>query len=238
MATLSVEKNGVPVTTVEQWKKEFIALKKKNDIQWKDGHSAKELAVRVLDGRFEKSLRSVLSANNSIVFGKAEFEKETKFDNFSSSRAHDLSFIGKIEDKKIAFSIEAKCDEDFYQTLNKAMTGNPEKSNKPARVDNLCLKLFGKKYDDSLGGIFYQLLYSVYGTVKYAVENNASEADFVVYQINSEPAKEKNACKKHLKAVNEFLQAVNPNLQMQSNSKVFLGTFDNIATYVVFIETE
>lgn len=227
--------NGQKVSTLSDWEKFFI--KKDSEGHWKNNHSAKEFANKVLNGEFEKDVSNIKELAD-IRFESGEIEKLTKIDSFGGNqRNHDLACIAQLNDEKITVCVEAKAAEDFDKTLAKSLEIPYEPTNKPKRINNLCRTFFGKDYDDSLSHIYYQILTGLYGTVKYAEEIKAEKCVFVVYQINTKEAKSKNSAKLHLDQLNDFLKASGNPLLEKSNSLVELKDYENIKTYIAFIET-
>ncbi len=226
--------DGHKVSTLSDWEKFFI--KKDTEEHWKDNHSAKEFANKVLNGEFEKDVSKIKELAD-IQFVSGEIEKLTRIDSFDGNqRNHDLACIAQLVDEKIALCVEAKAAEDFDKTLVKCLEIPYVPTNKPKRVNNLCRTFFGKDYDVSLSHIYYQILTGLYGTIKYAKEIGVEKCVFIVYQINTKEAKSKNSAKLHLDQLNDFLKASENPLLEKSNSLVKLKNYENIKTYIAFIE--
>ena len=61
--------------------------------------------------------------------------------------------------EKVIIGIESKVDEPFSDSLEKIYSKHLKKdSNKNNRIDELCIALFGQKYNSDFSHIKYQLL--------------------------------------------------------------------------------
>ena len=58
-------------------------------VQWKDDHSAKEFARKVVDGSFEQDMKELFGKN--LVIDEVYPEVETYFDAYGEARHHDLA---------------------------------------------------------------------------------------------------------------------------------------------------
>lgn len=142
------------------------------------------------------------------AFEKAEFEHETKFDNYGQGRMHDLALFGKtIGGKSVFVGVESKVNEEFdsRDVQSAYISGllrrvNGDNSNLPARVEDLIKRNNFKQKTKSARftredlGLKYQLLYSTVGTA-------AEEADICILlvlvfrtSIYNEEAGAKNYC--------------------------------------------
>ena len=199
--------------------------------QWKEGFSAYEFAKAVLNDGFEDELRKILGA---ISLKNASFypERLTYFDDISSGpRHHDLACVCSLGKEKVAICFEAKVKESLDAKLSKAIIDNSKsgKSQKPKRVRDLCQNLFGKKYDsETMSDIYYQMLSGAMGTLAFAYEQNVTKAFFVIYQLVPEKEKEKfkNTISKHKKAINGFVQMIDPAYDINKSSVIKLNQYE------------
>lgn len=198
--------------------------------QWKEGFSAYEFAKAVLDESFEAELSKSLG---TISLKNASFypERLTYFDDISSGpRHHDLACVCFLGKEKVAICFEAKVKESLDAKLSKAIVDNSKsgKSQKPKRVRDLCQKLFGKKYDPkTMSDIYYQMLSGAMGTLAFAYEQDVSKAFFVIYQLVPEKEKDKfkNTISKHKKAINGFVQMIDPTYDINKSPLIKLESY-------------
>lgn len=182
MRKLKIIKNSKVVKTVEDWF--LLAPPEKKEEQWKDDHSAKELAKYFLNYKdfippeIDEYLNEIGIISNSFI---AEPECETSLTEFGfgkkGSRKHDV-FLFEENKKEVVIGIEAKATED----LDKFVTdkgSKPLTSNQIKRYYGLCEKLLGKNFEDC-SKIRYQLLSATGGTLIEAKKRKLNKAVFLI----------------------------------------------------------
>ena len=190
---------GEKIRSVGDWLR--LAPPKKKEKHWKPGRSAFELAqawVRTKCAEVPEAITRILKGHPctaSLALCEAIPEKRTRLDKFRGERRnHDLVAWGCTKDAvKILVGIEAKADESFGPLVSKVeRTGRMKPgSNLCARVDLLCQALFGRKCQDGLRTLRYQLLTGLAGTVIEAGDKEASLAVFLVHEFATSLTTEK-----------------------------------------------
>lgn len=131
------------------------------------------------------SYHPVFGGDVLLQWGVAEHT--TAFDaNPRGPRHHDLLVGGSCPRGRVVIGVEGKADEPLDSTLSdkrmKALADNP-RSGQPARIDALCQAFFGATplEEPALGGLRYQLLSALAGTL---VEANRDSATFAVVLVH------------------------------------------------------
>ncbi|MCQ2598579.1 MAG: hypothetical protein MJ181_12125 [Treponema sp.] len=220
---------NLTIKNENDWFKAFPPAGKEK--QWADNYSAKEFARAVTDKNFEKEIKENLGFDDSFKIVEAYPERCTQFDeDHHGPRHHDLACVAEVNCKKIALGFEAKVNESLDGQLLKFDSFS---DGKKERVNKLCKIFFGKEYDESLSGIYYQMLSGIAGTVAFAAEKECSDCFFIIYQLL--PSKgnkvEKNTIDEHKKAITGFAkmyskEAVNVPEELKCNDKIDLGRIE------------
>lgn len=168
--------------------------------KFKDNKSAKE-AAKAWVGRAGKpkpptelvSLLNSRGETGKMRFGLTVPEARLRFDRYrGNTRNSDLAIFGKASGGDSFIAIEAKAHEPFGQTIEKALqskTALKDGSNLPKRINTLSRLFFGrpaergKRVDNEIGQIQYQLLHGLAGTLFEAKEQGADQAIFVVHEF-------------------------------------------------------
>jgi hypothetical protein len=119
---MRIEKDRRIIRSIDDWRE--YAPPKRPDVQWKEGRSAYELAQAwcgsgkpamppelgdLLDSRSETADMAV-----ECVFP----EYRIQFDERAGEpRNADLAFLGRVGDRSVAVTVEAKADEPFGSTV-------------------------------------------------------------------------------------------------------------------------
>lgn len=165
---------------------------------WVHGKSAASIGEFVFD---HNGITSITEIVNKILmkitigdtikgFNKAEFEHETRFDNYGQGRMHDLALFGNTTDgKKVFVGIESKVNEEFdSRNIQSAYISgllrraNGNNSNLPERVESLIKRNHFRQKTKSASltkedlNLKYQLLYSTVGTA-------AEDADICILLV-------------------------------------------------------
>ncbi len=178
---LEVTRNTMEIFYKKENIKTIEDLKKLTP-RWEYGKSAASIGEFIFEHNgiqhITKIANEILSEINKgvsiSIFEKAEFEHETRFDNFGQGRIHDLALYGETtNNKRIFIGIEAKVNEQFdsrdiqhayLSGLLRRVNGN--NSNLPDRVENLIMRNNFRQKTKSAGftkeqlSLKYQLLYS------------------------------------------------------------------------------
>ena len=173
---IKISKNNNIITTVEEWYQ--FAPPKAKEKHWKDGRSAKSLALFMTDKNQVKKLEDILVEleydTNGVI--SCTPEANTVLPCKGNGRNHDLLMIGE----DFVVGIEAKVSEPFGEEISTELIEASD--NKKNRIDTLANKLFGCKINEVKDGLGlrYQLLTGVYGTLLEAENNKKSKALFLV----------------------------------------------------------
>ena len=168
-------RSGRRIYSFEQWRR--FAPPVRGDAQWKDYRSAKELARAWFSGvepevPDELALLFRSSAlTTGVVIRTLIAERETPLDARGPGRKHDLFGFGTNGDRKVVIGIEGKADESFGPAigdyLDETAVGNKERealgrrqSSVPQRIGELSNLVFGRRVDDEVRALRYQLLHA------------------------------------------------------------------------------
>jgi hypothetical protein len=224
------------IKNIDEWFKKAGPLR--GIEQWKDAHSAKEFAKKVLDNTFIHDIMSnilnKISINQNILFSIPEFE--TSIDNYGEPRHHDLVLFSENDIEKIGICFEAKVNEDFDEIISKKwIKGTKNGSKYHERINNMSQIIFGKIYDDELMGfVKYQLMTGTMGTIKFAEENKLSKCVFCIYQMEKS---NDEIIKEHEKDLKIFFELLGLNTEIQNNSLFGpLKLTNNIELYISYLK--
>lgn len=170
---LEISKTNI-ITTSEQWMQ--FAPPKDKEKHWKDGRSAKSLAMFMTDTFQVKKLENVLNelGYNSKGIVSCTPEANTVLPGRGNGRNHDLLMIGK----DFVVGIEAKVSEPFGKSISNELIDASE--NKRYRINALAKELFGCEINADNEILKYQLLTGIVGTLREANNNAKSKALFLV----------------------------------------------------------
>lgn len=170
---LEISKTNI-ITTPEQWMQ--FAPPKDKEKHWKDGRSAKSLAMFMTDTIQVKKLENVLNelGYNSKGIVSCTPEANTVLPGRGNGRNHDLLMIGK----DFVVGIEAKVSEPFGKSISNELIDASE--NKRYRINALAKELFGCEINADNEVLKYQLLTGIVGTLREANNNAKSKALFLV----------------------------------------------------------
>lgn len=199
---MRIEKDGHIIRSIEDWGK--YAGPKRRD-QWKEGRSACELA-RSWCGSGEPAtppeLRELLDSRPEtagITVDCVSPEHPIRFDKRAGEpRNADLAFVGRVGDRSVAVTVEAKADEPFGATVAETVCDALERrvenprSRGVERVTDLVSALLPPhtKGLPHVDGLYYQLLTATAGTLAYAIEKSASLAVLVIHEFITDKTKD------------------------------------------------
>jgi hypothetical protein len=203
---------GGSIRSVRDWFRE--APPKLREKQWKDGRSAKELALAWFQPAIPSDLVEFLNSHGptrGLRLEKAMAEHVTRLDTYRGEhRNHDLVLIGDVRRTRTVIGIEAKADESFGDTLadyvRKALARPTKTRTKaPERLELLGEGLFGrqdiaKKRPD----LMYQLLSGTAGTLIEAKKQTARQVIFLVHEFKKGKPTPKMA--QNRKSLNRFVR--------------------------------
>jgi len=186
------------VKSVESWFDEWQPQRGLK--QWQNGKSAKELAKAwfrsgdhaVVPPGFQSLLESH-PVTRELVIESILGESKIPLDA-GRPRHSDLVIKGNAAGVPVLIHVEAKADEVFAKTCEKAWETalrKEPKSTLPDRMSRLCHLLFGTKDFEqclenmpvSLRQLRYQLLYGVAATILDAARQRISTAVFIVHEL-------------------------------------------------------
>src|SRR4051794_18880309 len=160
---------------------------------WAVGRSALELAHDWLEGDAAVRATALLAsrpelASLTLLDGIAE--KLTRFDDIRGGpRHHDLLIHASTPSGAVVVGVEGKADESFDLTLRdyvaNALRRRPDTTRAPERLDRLTTTFFGTTLDEepALGGLRYQLLSALAGTLADAKLEDAGHAVLLVHEF-------------------------------------------------------
>lgn len=184
----------VEIDSVDSW---FLhAPPEKGRDQWKDGYSAKEQAkawtragTPAVPEEWWAAV-SELAGSTDEIHGRPEHQ--TKLDDYSRKRQHDLFACLRYRGTMTAaVGVEAKACEGFDGLVGDRASAKAP-SNKRARCNLLAQALFGRAVfdkttgevlDPTLAGHGYQLWTAAVGTIIEAQARGLDEAILVVHQF-------------------------------------------------------
>ena len=203
---IKISKNNNIITTVEEWYQ--FAPPKAKEKHWKDGRSAKSLALFMTDKNQVKKLEDILVelkyGTNGVI--SCTPEANTVLPCKGNGRNHDLLMIGE----DFVVGIEAKVSEPFGEEISTELIEASD--NKKNRIDTLANKLFGCKINEVKDGLElrYQLLTGVYGTLLEAENNKKSKALFlVVVFTDGLTSEDENAVNRNNDDFKNFCKCIN-----------------------------
>ncbi len=190
--TLKLENpNGEPIHSFADW----LPLAHPPDAvgEWKDFHSAKELArayfrrdslsvpeemAGLLDSREETRGFQI----DATVAGKSVVAAA----HWAKKRYSDLLLYGRRGQEKIVILVEAATDQPFGDTIEDAlMHGATPDNPRPALIYDLSRAIFGRPIEAELRRLRYQLLHGLAAAIMEAETQHAAFAVFVVHEFLS-----------------------------------------------------
>lgn len=181
---------GVAVYSVEEWSR--ACPPKGGEKHWKDGYSAKESAkawFREGHVTLPRELASLLESHRDFVgfrLGTVSPEVCTKLDDYRQGRNADAVVTGTSKGRRTLIAIEAKAAENFGEEIEARLRSALSGTNVHDRINGLAEAVFGRPVltiDPALGGLRYQLLHALAGTVIEATERGAEQAVFAVHHF-------------------------------------------------------
>lgn len=200
---IRLTKNGRLITRLDDWKE--LGGPKSED-QWRAGRSAQELAKAwCVNGAPEipLDLRALFDshpATRGFQFESGSPEHRIAFDEHGGEpRNADMAFVGTAAGSRVAVTIEAKADEPFggtvLETLGQALERviANENSRGVRRVEDLVRWIVPprRKGLPGVGGLRYQLLTAVAGTIAYAETERVDLAVLVVHEFVTDATADK-----------------------------------------------
>jgi hypothetical protein len=160
--------------------------------EWKDFHSAKELARAYFRTGFPSVPEEMAALLNSrpetqgfqidtAVAGKSIIADT----HWAKKRYSDLLLYGQRGQEKIVIAVEAVADQPFGDSINDALMHNTPDNPRPALIYELSRALFGRPIDAELSRLRYQLLHGLAAAVIEAGNQRATFAVFVVHEFLS-----------------------------------------------------
>lgn len=205
---LYLKKGDNDIKSLDDWKE--FASPKKEDIQWKDGRSAKELAKYMtepkvhLPNEIEEILLELGCEQESGFTG--EPEKVTRLTGKGEGRNHDLLLV---QDNKWVVGIEAKADEPLGNLVSKELSKDIS-DNKRNRIESLYNDVYGC-YTCGVD-VRYQLLTATVGTLIEAKNLNASNAVLIIITFKKEGDYNPNKVQANIKDINDFVSSLGKTL--------------------------
>jgi hypothetical protein len=187
------------IASVGDWLREWppqMGLK-----QWQNGKSAKELAK----AWFKTSGQPVIPAGLECLLQSSPLTRELTIEavigevkvplDHGRPRHADLVAVGNVSGMPVLLHVEAKADETFGATCEKAWEKAIRKegfrSNLPDRMSRLCSLLFGttdfkrrfENMPEEYRHLRYQLLYATAATILDAARRGIRTAVFIVHEL-------------------------------------------------------
>lgn len=234
------------ITSLDTWEEAFIAAD--DSIHWKVGRSAyclakyfcKQEGVSKGEERLIKFIQASLRTESEVKLLDGRIEYESKFDNYAGKgRVHDLAVWGEVEGQRFFAGIEAKVDESFnktvleaYDAAEKALKENP-RSNAVSRIDHLVERFFPGKSMEEIGGLRYQLIYYLAGSIAEA--NIDTGTVFMPVMVFHTPLFNSEMGDRNRSDYLEFIHAVGFH---ERGCGVFYLDIDGIDVYSSYIEID
>ena len=164
-------------------------------VEWKDFHSAKELArayFRTGSPSVPEEMAALLNSRpetqgfqiDAAVAGKS-IVADT---HWAKKRYSDLLLYGQRGQERIVIAVEAVADQPFGDTIDDVlMHGATPDNPRPALIYDLSRAVFGRPIDAELRRLRYQLLHGLAATIIEAGNQHATFAVFVVHEFLSLP---------------------------------------------------
>jgi hypothetical protein len=162
-------------------------------VEWKDFHSAKELArayFRTGSPSVPEEMAALLDSLSetqgfqidAAVAGKSIVAAA----HWSKKRHSDLLLYGQRGQERIVIVIEAVADQPFGDTIDDAlMHGAAPDNPRPALIYDLSRAIFGRPIGAELRRLRYQLLHGLAATIIEAGNQRAAFAVFVMHEFLS-----------------------------------------------------
>jgi hypothetical protein len=211
---LIVNRHHRPIQSVDEWGEHAGPASPQ---QWKDGRSAKELAMAWISGEAPAALIGLLNMRPdtaNLAIEEAVAEAQVGFDSYpGGKRNHDLLIRGRTARGPIVIGLEGKADETFGETVESYASKSAikretqEPTNAPERLKGLLEDIAGSSLtkNPALGGLRYQLFSAVAGTLAAAA--NDEMAAFIVHEFATHlTTPEKRAANKQ--ALADFVKAI------------------------------
>ena len=164
-----------------------------SEVEWKDFHSAKELArayFRTDSPSVPEEISALLNSRpetqgfqiHAAVAGKSIIA-DTRW---ARKRYSDLLLYGQRGQETIVIAVEAVADQPFGDTINDVLIHGATPDNpRPALIYDLSCAVFGRPIDANLCRLRYQLLHGLAATIIEAGNQRAAFAVFVVHEFVS-----------------------------------------------------
>ena len=188
--------SGQQICSVED--RFHVAPPKMGSKHWKDGRSAKELAkafcARGVPSVPAELLDLLASCDQlgDVQLTQAWPEHKIELDSYwGETRNADLAAVGTGKAGVVAVNIEAKADEPFGPTIEKALAAASASSKLPNRILSLSKSVLGRPPCE-VSELRYQLLHGIAGTLIYAQEQKAVAAVFIAFEFNGPSCSDHN----------------------------------------------
>jgi hypothetical protein len=161
--------------------------------EWKDFHSAKELArayFRTGSPAIPEEMAALLNSRpetqgfqiDTAVAGKSIIADT----HWAKKRYSDVLLYGQRGQEKIVIAVEAVADQPFGDTIEDVLMHVTTPDNpRPSLIYDLSRAVFGRPIDTDLRRLRYQLLHGLAATISEAGTKHATFAVFVVHEFLS-----------------------------------------------------
>ena len=186
-----VNRHARPIRSLTGWGRVAPPASKKH---WKPGRSAYELAAAWI-GEAEPEAVALLNKRRElrpVTLDTGVAEKRTAFDEIPRGpRNHDLLLRAHSGERSLVVGVEGKADEPFDHPLwrwrARALARSPN-SEAPLRLDHLTRLFFGTTISrdwghPGVGGLGYQLVSGLAGTLADAKQEQASQAVLLIHEF-------------------------------------------------------
>lgn len=228
MRKIIINKDNKIISTIEDWF-EFAPPEGKEK-QWKDKHSAKELARYFINNWPSMPVEIDKILDNIGVTSKlflCEPERETDFVSnglgYGKSRQHDILLMGN----DIVIGLEAKATENLDKYVLEKFDSS--KYNHHLRYDGICNAIIGKSAAEC-DLIRYQLLSATMGTLLEAKKSNIKKAMVLIIVFESDIT-----TKEHTKLTEEDVEYFKSFLTKKKNGSFSTPYAPDIDLYIEMI---
>ena len=220
--------NKIEIGNLDKWFE--LCPPKKGIEQWKDLHSAKEMAKFWLEQKNQDDFQIFIKkAIPEFAYDYAIPEYVSTFDNYDSPRKHDLYIVEK--NNKAVITIEGKANEFFgndvfgNEFINAIKTKiEKQNSHKIDRMINLYNNYFHS--DGYILTLMYQLVYWFAGSLVDAIKEDTDNFIMVLQEFRSEKTDFEKINKNHNDFEN-FIDFISEGKHRHIENKQIIGPITN-----------
>lgn len=222
------------IKTYEEWKE----LTANPELHWKDGHSAKELAILWHSNRNDFPIvvkKELKKAFNNIELLYAIPEYPVKLPGKGGSSKNDLFVLAKNKETLIPIMIEGKAEESFDNNIGKwlkAGKGVNSETNRLFRITEILKILDLNVTVKDIMSQYYQLFHRTASCLLLADKLNAKTTIMMVNRFSKRESKNKT-----FKDFSKFIQLFVAD-EIIEKSKMYHISIGDVILHFIWIEIE